>query len=862
MPPEACRARPVHGFWRGFLLFLLLALVADAWAGVLTLEQGSAYQPVDSFDLRLDPDNRLDIAAVAAAPESFVAASAETLPRGFDPRPVWLRLTLHNPGPVPLSRWLEIGHPRLESVQLYAREGNGPWRVQASGLDVPMTSRPLPGPAALFPLTLRPDETRTLYLRLQSRTAHYLGTHLWDPMAYREVQLRSENRWSMALGGIILASLLSLLIYIQLREAPYLYFGLEMLFASGLEAVFGGILQQYLWPGDRPFPTALIPMLSAGAVVMHCQFVRTFLDLKRLARGWDLALLSIAVMAAVAALGANLHDYAFWIQWVSLGSVIALLIGIVTSYLAWRSGNAAARLTLISFCAIGIAAVVRQASLYRASDLAGPAMATALPWAVLVMAPLILIAITVRTQQLAAALVVEREANRAKTTFLAHMSHELRTPLNTIIGFAQLLQRGSRRLSLEEGARAIEGSGRHLLHLIDELLDAARAEIGQLQVTANPLAFRPWLAEIVEVARLQAEDAGNSFSLEEHGAVPEFLSLDSRRLRQVLDNLFSNANRHTREGRITLRYRGERSGTQVHLYFEVDDSGGGIAADDLPHIFQPFVRGRGEAEGGSRQGVGLGLAIAHQLVHCMGGELTVSSVPGHGSVFRFHVSAEILPELPPEVDASALPLPVGGGQVVMLVEDDADLRLLLTEQLSRCRLTVLTAVSGQDAARRWRDDIALVITDQFMADGDGWSVLEMVAARSPATPVVLISAAAPLPPEDFPPELRFAASLRKPLTEGDLATLLANFLGLAGLAPAADSKSAPGAMTLPDVARMAGLSALVESGQITRIEAWAHDLAAEQPHCAGFADAVLQAALMLDFPRLAELTGKAHSTPA
>lgn len=845
-----------QAFWRGLCLFCLLVLTSEAWAEVLTLRDDSAYQAVDSFDLRLDPQGNLDIAAVAATPEHFVPVTAQSLSHGFDPRPRWLRLSLRNPGPSPLSRWLEIGHARLESAQLYERDGNGQWQVQTSGLRVPMAERPLPGPTALFPLTLQPGETRTLYLRVQSQSAQYLGARLWPPQAYRDKQLRFENLRSLALGGIVLAGLLSMLIFIQLRDAPYLYFGLEMLLISAFEAVIGGLAQQYLWPSTWPFPLGLVPLLGASIAIMHCQFVRAFLDLKRLGRGWDRALICVVVVAVVAALAANLHHYIFWLQVLFLSSLVALSIGIITSYLAWRGGNASARLTLVSFCAFALSVVVREAGLYLGLDPTGPTLASAWPLAVLVMAPLVLIAITNRTQQLAAALVVEREANRAKTTFLAHMSHELRTPLNTIIGFAQLLQRGSRRLSLEEGARAIEGSGRHLLHLIDELLDAARAEIGQLEVTATPLAFRPWLADMVEVARLQAEEAGNSFSLEEHGAVPEYLCVDSRRLRQVLDNLFSNANRHTRNGHISLRYRGEKQGRQVRLFFAVEDSGGGIAAEDLPNIFQPFVRGSNQLGEGSRAGVGLGLAIARQLVHCMGGELSVASTPGQGSAFRFHVVGELLTELPPDPSAAqiATPQPMGD-QVVLLVEDDPDLRLLLAEQLSQHQLRVVTAVNGRDAASQWRDDIALVITDQFMAEGDGWSVLEMVAERSPATPVVLISAAAPLPPEDFPAHLSFAACLRKPLNETELASLLSNLLGLPGQAPTVSAQPACSTTARPDSARLAVLANLVETGQVTQIEDWAHALAVEQPQCSGFADAVLQAALTLDFPRLTDLAG-------
>ena len=256
-----------------------------AWAEVLELRDDGAFQVVDRFDLRVDQDGGLDITAVAAAPERFAQVAARTLSQGFDPRPRWLRFSIRNPGTTALTRWLEIGHARLESARLYTLEGDGRWQVQASGLVVPMALRPLPGPTALFPLTLEPGETRTLYVRVQSRSAQYMGIRLWEPQAYRDKQLRFENLRSMAQGGIVLAGLLSLLIFIQLRDMPHLYFGLEMLLISGFEAIIGGLAQQYLWPGTWPFPIVLVPLLGAAVMIMHCQFVRTFLDLRRRGRG-------------------------------------------------------------------------------------------------------------------------------------------------------------------------------------------------------------------------------------------------------------------------------------------------------------------------------------------------------------------------------------------------------------------------------------------------------------------------------------------------------------------------------------------------------------------------------------------------
>ncbi|MBX3603662.1 MAG: PAS domain-containing protein [Piscinibacter sp.] len=221
-------------------------------------------------------------------------------------------------------------------------------------------------------------------------------------------------------------------------------------------------------------------------------------------------------------------------------------------------------------------------------------------------------------------------ANRAKTEFLSRMSHELRTPLNAVLGFAQLLELDQREpLSDTQRRRVvlIREAGTHLLQMIGELLDLTRIEAGQLSVAPALLPLVPLLAESLEMVRPQADAAG----VELQFAAPErspTVRADPTRLRQVLLNLLGNAIKYNRRGgAVTLGVMPQ--GADVRI--EVADTGMGIAADDLPGLFEPFNRGAHRHS--TIEGTGIGLAVTRALVDLMGGRIDVFSTPGEGSTF-------------------------------------------------------------------------------------------------------------------------------------------------------------------------------------------------------------------------------------
>jgi PAS domain S-box-containing protein len=226
-------------------------------------------------------------------------------------------------------------------------------------------------------------------------------------------------------------------------------------------------------------------------------------------------------------------------------------------------------------------------------------------------------------------------ANRAKTEFLSRMSHELRTPLNAVLGFSQLLEI-DRNDSLSEGqrrrVRLIRESGEHLLQMIGDLLDLTRIESGSLQVQIDTVPLRALAEEAIDMLRPAADAAGVAVSLrlDAEGLAAH---ADRTRLRQVLLNLLSNAIKYNRAGgRVELRAApAPPAGAQAWLSLSVGDTGVGIAAEDLPHLFEPFNR-LSQTRGGV-EGTGIGLSLTRALVTLMQGRIQVSSTLGEGSVF-------------------------------------------------------------------------------------------------------------------------------------------------------------------------------------------------------------------------------------
>ncbi len=359
-------------------------------------------------------------------------------------------------------------------------------------------------------------------------------------------------------------------------------------------------------------------------------------------------------------------------------------------------------------------------------------------------------------------------ANRSKSEFLSRMSHELRTPLNAVIGFAQLLDMDRLQPSQQEAVRHILTGGRHLLDLINEVLDISRIETGQLSISTEPVALAEEVDDALDLVGPLAAEGGIELRA---GSLPSdwLVMADRQRLKQVLLNLLSNAVKYNRPGGSVALSATRTEGGRVRL--AVTDEGPGIAPAMLSRVFAPFDRL--DAERGGVEGTGLGLTLSRALVEAMGGAMGVDSAPGAGSTFWFELGAG-------ETTATSVaPAPVSptGGRpatagVILYIEDNpSNVRLIERALTRRPGVRLIPAMLGSlgiDLAREHHPD--LVLLDLHLPDARGEEVMARLRA-DPATrdiPIVVLSAEAqPLHREEL-----FALGARDYLTKPfDLAEL-------------------------------------------------------------------------------------------
>jgi hypothetical protein len=358
-----------------------------------------------------------------------------------------------------------------------------------------------------------------------------------------------------------------------------------------------------------------------------------------------------------------------------------------------------------------------------------------------------------RTRELSIARDQAVAASQAKSQFLANMSHELRTPLNAIIGYSEILQEETADAGqdqYQEDLQRITSAGRHLLMLINDILDLSKIEAGQMDLFYEDVELGPLIADVVSTLRPVIEKNQNRITVEKEGDLG-VVRVDATKLRQSIFNLLSNAAKFTQSGSITLTASRERSAGSDLVTLQVRDTGIGIKPEHLRELFTPFK----QADSSTARrygGTGLGLAITARFCRMMGGDVAVQSQVGAGSTFTITLpgrpSAELAGPLsrPPLDPGEVVPAPPSsdppGPRAVLVVDDDAAARDVLGRILTSEGYTVYTAADGEQALHIASEVRPVAITlDVLMPKMDGWSVLARLQAdlELRAIPVIIIS---------------------------------------------------------------------------------------------------------------------------
>jgi len=380
-----------------------------------------------------------------------------------------------------------------------------------------------------------------------------------------------------------------------------------------------------------------------------------------------------------------------------------------------------------------------------------------------------------RTHQLELARDAAEAANSSKSQFLANMSHELRTPLNAIIGYSDLLIEEAEELDAQDlvpDLDKIRSSGKHLLGLINDVLDLSKIEAGKMEMSLETFEVSDVIGAATAMIRPLVEKNGNVLEVamdEDIGAMHS----DLTRVRQILLNLLSNASKFTSNGTVSLTVTREDKRDRDWIVFAVRDTGIGMTPEQLARLFQPFT----QADPSTTRkygGTGLGLSISQRLSRLMDGTISVVSEPGMGSIFTVRLPAEVSESKMHRqtgiyrVSRPSVPMPVVSTSKVLLVDNDSTMRDMVQRMLAKEGFEMLYAATGQEGLRlaaEQRPDVILL--DVMLPGQDGWAVLTTITTKLELAgiPVIIVTTA---DERGLAETLGAAAYLSKPVTADEL----------------------------------------------------------------------------------------------
>lgn len=606
-----------------------------------------------------------------------------------------------------------------------------------------------------FPVQLLPGQTQVVYLRLQTPYFLLLDPYVADLTTYSVYQAEFAS-WGHLMVGLMIGVLVYLgMVALYMRHIRNIRYGVAFVFTALLVVLLARGYIFNLLPNIPWLNTHLYPLVFSAQALAYIAFSRNHFKTQKDFPHVD------KLLRACEAVCATLFVASLFIplQWAVMAiGVVAFLVVItlcISSVYIWA--NSQQRLSVyvtgsLVFLFVSLLAMAEITGFIYMDSLGARAYEAGLCFQsilfALALAENISLAENERIKLVISAAEAQAE-NRAKGSFLAKMSHELRTPMNGLLGMLQLLERTPLNDQQQYYMQAMRNSGRLLLGVIDDVLDYSRIVAGKLRIEHSNFDLIEVLADIEALFTPQARQKQLALHFSVNSVNPLPIRTDALRLRQIIINLVGNAIKFTEKGTITTRIWIEKvSATRWVLHGEVEDTGIGIAPTQVERLFREYSRADGARNFG---GSGLGLVICRQLVEMMGGDISVESAPGYGSVFRFHFDV-----LPP--DSSALD-PVSSTPDIYNSGDHRQVRILVAEDNDINREVILGLLEefgyraecvrdGEEAVRRACDPDThwhLILMDIEMPLLDGLTAAQRIRAWEAdqyrnATPIIALTA--------------------------------------------------------------------------------------------------------------------------
>ncbi len=611
-----------------------------------------------------DPDGSASIDQVSAPAfaSRFQPHRADVLNAGYSTSAFWLKVDLHyNAMPLASPRiWLlELAYPPLDHLELYLPDANGVYRLtQHTGDALPYASRQIAQSNYLFELPLRPDQSLTVYLRLQSEGSVQAPLSLWSAQAYLEALPAKVYVLGLIYGVLLGMLVYNLFIYVSVRDTSYLWYILYIASFGFYQLSVNGAAVAYFWPDSPWWANAATPLFIGAAGLFGCQFARSFLQMRRHSRAFDRLLQALLACSVVVMLMSLASSYGLALRLATALALAFTLCIFAAGLFAWWRGMRVARWFIIAWSAFLLGGLVNT---------------------LMVLGYLPNVFLTMYASQIGAALEVGllslaladringmrdeqartlRDAgqtleqlnrklahsNRLKDEFLATVTHELRTPMNGVIGSLELMQTLPLETELGQYRHTASVAAQHMMRMVDDILILTELQAGRLLARNEPFSLRGVMHELRSRFLPAAMEKRLLLNLDVATELPDRVIGDRHKLVLCLSHLLDNALKFTHRGGVSLQVRGcPLDGRPLELAFVVRDSGIGFAALDDTMLYQRFFQVDGSM---SREygGLGIGLAICRKLAELIGARLQHSSVPGEGS--RFDLNLVVALEAP------------------------------------------------------------------------------------------------------------------------------------------------------------------------------------------------------------------------
>ncbi len=807
----------------------------------------------------------------------FIRSTKDVPSFGLTSSAYWVRIRLRSQAARTESWQLELGFPNMQEVTCFRPGGEGKgFDMVRTGTHHDFLTRNSPYHHFVFRIPLPQGTEQTLYLRLRNDWAMIFPLTLWTPEAFIHSSRVDYLQLGLVYGALILLIIYNLFLWLALKERNYGYYVGVLTCTLLGHMVYQGLAGQYLWPASPHLTDLGMLVLFPVISILGMLFAISFLDTrKRSPVGHRVILGFIGVWLVIMVLFIFV-DVGRMVRVVMPLRLANSLVFTTINYLIWRKGYAPARYFFLAWLMTAMTFI--PFALVRLGVLPSFSLAEqGIRFGMILTGLFFSFALADRIQNLQQEifehqktqerLKIDKEtaerSSEAKSRFLSMMSHEFRTPLNAILGYTDLLQRKPPMDSLmESGLKTIEKSGRHLLQLIEDLLDLAKIEAGTVELAPHAFSLTEHLDTVASMIRLRAHEKGLEFIWDPPPGLPAMVHGDVRRLRQVLLNLLGNAVKFTRKGRVRLDVIRQ---TDHGLKFSIEDTGPGIPPDQQEAIFSPFVQIRNARNSG--EGAGLGLSLSRSMVALMGGSLHVDSLVGRGSTFWFSVD---LPEVLDAEPVHAVENPSvvgyhGKPRSLLVVDDHPESRRMLTLILESRGFHVSEAANGKEAVLRvGHDSFDGVVMDLMMPVMDGREAARQMRQipEHDHLKILLMTADASVRPETLRAESGCDAVLTKPINRDRLFGQLKAHLGLEWVySDGTDVNAEDTPMVVPPGADLDTLRDLARIGAYTKLHEKLTQLRQQDSGAGPFVDHMLGLLHRFQFEAILEYLDQVAKEP-